>query len=331
MSVTRVVPLLLCAFVACADDDPITFTAVTFNTGTTENMGSDDHVDGYSEAHELVSDAHYGNGLAWLPAVRAAEAFFAELQPDVVAFQEIFHPGDCPLVPEADRVGFVCEDWAEGDPTVAQVILGAGYQVACNLGKPDKCIAVGRAFGTIRGCDGDLCLDGLAGGRVPDCGGGSRVGRAEVELVDEAGLATGDVLTVVSMHGSSGFGTEDFGCREQQFEQVFVDLLDGSGMPGANGSMNLVLGDFNTDPGRAMRIDSSAQRLLDLAEEFGFSFLTEVGRGAPGTYAGAVDIDHVLSDAFSGTCIAPGVTDPNRVYGPPYFDHVPIVCALQER
>ena len=63
---------------------------------------------------------------------------------------------------------------------------------------------------------------------------------------------------------------------------------------------------------------------------FGYQF--HRGRlDAPGTYQGAVDIDHVLSDSFEGSCTAPGVTEgTSRVYEPSYFDLVPIVCNLSE-
>ena len=69
-------------------------------------------------------------------------------------FQEIFHPGECAAIPVEFHAGFYCETYADGDPTVAQAILGPGYQVACNLGKPDKCAAVRTALGTFRGCAG---------------------------------------------------------------------------------------------------------------------------------------------------------------------------------
>lgn len=316
----------------CSDDaPPLQLRVVTFNTGGGAG-GEPDHPDGFTDVEAEASDEHYGNGLAWIPAVAAARAFFDEMQPDVVAFQEIFHPEECALIPAEAHAGFVCESWTEGDPFVTQQVLGEGYQVACNLEKSDKCIAVKRTFGRIVGCGSDVCLDHLGGGRVPDCGGGSRVGRAEIELLDERGEGTGEMLTVMGVHGSSGFTVDDMGCRERQFEQVWVDLLDGTGEPGVRGALNVVMGDFNTDPERARRIDSSARRLNELVAMFGYAFISEVGLDAPGTYQGAVDIDHVLSDAFEGTCTAPGVTEgTSRVYEPSYFDHVPIVCDLVQR
>lgn len=315
--------LLLAA--GCGGDDGPDFqmVAVTFNAGTTEGLRHDDPPDdGYTSEDAMVSDMWYGDGLAWLPAVEATRDWLAEVQPDVIAFQEIFYAGECPDIPADAYDGFFCETWSEGDPTVAQVILGEGYQVACNLGKPDKCLAVKRSFGTFRGCDADLCLDGLDGARVPDCGSGSRIGRGVIELAD------GGTITVVNVHGSSGVTVDDIGCRVQQFEQVFVDL---DGEPAANGEVNIVLGDFNTDPGRLADGDDSAARVLDfVGEGHDFHFVTDVGRRAEPTYAGLFDIDHVISDAFEGSCWSAGVTEGHPdVIDAVYFDHKPAVCTLE--
>lgn len=327
------VAALLVATAACAEATPVTppppppefeLVAVTFNTGTTDGLSHDAAPDdGYSSADAVISDTHYGNGLSWVPAVEAATAFFTDLQPDLVAFQEIFYSGDCAVVPPEAQAGFVCESWAEGDPTVANVIVGMGYQVACNLEKPDKCIAVRRAFGTFRGCDGDLCLDHLDGARVPDCGGGSRVGRGVVDLVG------GGELTVVNVHGSSGFSVDDMACRIQQFDQVFVDLGDGSGEPAANGAVNIILGDLNTDPVRIADGDTSAARFAEfVGEGRAFDFINDTGPMAEPTYA-LFNIDHVVSDAFTGACEVPGVTEGvPAILDATYFDHRPIVCQL---
>ena len=325
-------PLLVCAaasLAGCAEEtiapQPIlTATFVTFNTGTTDGLPHDDPPDdGFGSEQAAISDEWYGDGLSWLAAVDAATSFFAEVKPDVVAFQEIFYSGECEAIPEELRTGFVCETFAPGDPTVAQVILGQGYQVACHLGKSDKCIAVRRAFGTLRGCDADLCLDGLDGAEIEGCGSGSRVGRGVIDL------SRGGELTVVNVHGSSGFTDADLDCRQAQFEQLFIDLGDGE--PAANGERNLIMGDFNTDPARAAFLDWSARRLNELVSESpGFHFVTAVGEDAPPTYANAVNIDHVISDRLEGSCVHPGATPGTQpVASFVYFDHVPAVCVLE--
>jgi hypothetical protein len=311
------------ALIVDAPGRPTRFVAVTFNTGTSENMGHDNPPDdGYGQAEAAISDQWYGDGLAWRPAVIAAHSFFAAVDADVVVFQEIFWSDECAAIPPEARTDFVCETWSPGDPTVALQVLGPGWQVACKPGKPDKCAAVNRRFGSFRGCADDFCLEGLTGFRINNCGQGSRVGRAVIDL------ASGGTITLVAIHGSSGIQREDQQCRVKQFEQAFVDL--GDGRPAASGQLNLVMGDLNTDPGRMALLDPSAARFNDfVGPGKPFHFLTEVGLFVPPTYAGLINIDHVVGDALSGSCWIAGVT-PNHppVIDAVYFDHKPVVCTV---
>ena len=304
------------------DDPSPPLTVVSFNTGTTESMGHDAGPDdGYTEAHAATSDAWYGDGLAWRPAIDATTRFLAEVQPELVAFQEIFHADRCADIPDAHHDDFVCEGWAPGDPTVTQQVLGAGYQVACHPGKDDKCLAVRTDWGRIRGCDGELCLEGLAGAAVDGCGSGARVARAVIEDADGH-----KQLTVVSVHGTSGVSAEEQGCRIAQIEQVFDDLGDGA--PGTSGPRNLVLGDLNTDPGRFSGFDASAAAWVERVDGSELAFISAVGPDAPGSYQGLADIDHVLSDAHAGACWHAGVDPHPSVIDAVYFDHKPVVCEL---
>ncbi len=323
---------VLVCMTGCGDDgggDPpeLSFVAVTFNSGTTEGLSHDDPPDdGYTSAHAAISDMWYGDGLAWNPAVDATRAWLAQVAPDVIVFQEIFHADECATIPVENHPDFFCETWTAGDATVASSILGAGYQVACNLGKPDKCAAVKTSFGSFRGCTGDFCLDGLDGGTVSGCGSGSRVGRGTIDL------EVGGSITLVNVHGSSGLTADDMDCRRQQFDQVFVDLGDGA--PAANGTANLVMGDLNTDPGRFTANDISAARFAEFAGEDGdgkpFTFISDVGEDAPPSYAGAVNIDHVVSDVYRGSCWVAGVTEGRpAITDATYFDHLPIVCTVE--
>ena len=304
-------------------DHKLRFVVVTFNTGTSEAMGHDSGDDSYTSQHAAYSDAYYGDGLAWVEAVEATRSFFAEVSPDVVVFQEMFYSGDCTGIPPEAQVDFVCETWQPGDPTVAQDVLGEGYQVMCHPGKDDKCAAVKRAFGSFRGCDSDFCLEGMEGYGVTDCGRGARVGRAVIDLV------AGGSLTLVNYHGSSGITSEDQECRTQQVNQVFVDLGDGE--PGANGERNLVMGDLNTDPGRWAGFDPSAARWTDFVGEGNpFHFISEVGEDAEPSYASMFNIDHVMSDTAVGVCWAAGLTQEHPpVIDAVSFDHLPVVCAVE--
>jgi hypothetical protein len=333
MSVRALVPLALAGCDASAPlgptpaEDPAPIVAVTFNTGTTDGLAHDDPPDdGYTSAEAAISDEHYGDGLAWVAAIDAAAAWLAEVRPDVIGFQEIFHPGHCPDIPADAYPGFVCEGWVEGDPTVAQrILVGDGYQVACHPGHTDKCIGVRRDFATIRGCDADLCLEGLGGAEVEGCGSGARVARGTLDLSD------GSALTVVNFHGTSGISLEEQACRARQVEQVFVDLGDGA--PAANGEKNLILGDLNTDPGRWAEVEDSAARWADfVGGDLAFQWVTEAGPDAPLTYGGLATIDHVASDAFAGNCWHPGLSEGHpAVFDAIYFDHRPAVCALLPR
>jgi hypothetical protein len=302
-----------------------TFTAVTFNTGTSGTVDPQAPPGGYGTAQAELEDLWYGNGLAWMPSVEAAKAWLAATDPDVVTFQEIFPPGDCAAIPEEAKAGFFCEGWTDGMPIVAQAILGPEYQVMCHWQKPDKCAGVHRRFGRFRGCDGDLCMEGMAGATVDGCGKGTRIGRGVIDLWDGGGS-----VTLVNVHGSSGIAAEDQQCRVKQVEQVFVDLGLGDGQPAANGAVNLVMGDFNVDPYRMADADSSAARLLDFAGEGRpFRFLTDEGPEATPTYAGFFTIDHVISDALTGTCWTAGVSEGHPpVTGIVYFDHHPAACTL---
>lgn len=306
---------------------PLSLVAVTFNTGIHDKDPDDD----FSGSNGKIAEDYYGSGLSWNAAIQDTKAWFASVAPDVVALQEIFDPEECPKVPADKKAGFVCATWKPGDPTVAQTILGPGYQVACHKGTHDKCAAVKLSFGKFRGCAGAVCPDGLGGAPVPSCGSAARVGRGVIDLVG------GGTLTLVSVHASAGFEAKNFDCRKKQFEQIFVDL---DGAPAANGTTNVILGDFNTDPGRLTGIDASAKALADhVKAPHPFRFVTDVGSSATPTYRQSLvpflpigfNIDHVVSEKLKGSCWNAGVTPGHpSVSTTDYFDHTPAVCTLHE-
>jgi hypothetical protein len=299
------------------------FIVMTFNTGTTLRLRHDElPEDGYSSTDARVSDIWYGNGLAWLDAVGAVRRLVRQVNPDVAAFQEMFYPEECSKIPEEARRGFICETWKPGDPSVARTVLGDDYQIAYHPGKPNKCVAVHRRFGSIRGYNPDSPANWLEGFPLKGCGSGARVARATIDR------ANGETLTVISIHGTSGMSPGDQACRVQQVERIFVDFGDGA--PAVQGKQNLILGDFNTDPGRAAAIDKSAARWNDfVGKRKSFHFISKVGADAPRAYQGFADIDHLVSDVFQGTCRYPGLdVGSKRVFDGVYFDHVPVVCTV---
>lgn len=294
---------------------------VSFNTGTTPGLDHDGTDDGYTQAMADAADALYRNSLSWRPAERSVAAFLADVQPDLAGFQEIFHDPWCADIDVDPALDFVCDDWTPGRRIQTLRVLGEGYQVACHPGKPDKCFAVRRALGTFRGCDADVCDDVVRGAIVEGCSSsGARVASAVIDLT------AGGSLTLTHVHGSSGFALDDQQCRRTQLEAVF-EGLDGA-PPLADGARNVILGDFNTDPTRFADFDPSAAYLAAQAGAAGFTFLNDVRADATPTYGpGLATIDHVLSDAMTGSCRHPGVTPgTNPVTDATYFDHVPLVC-----
>ena len=295
---------------------------VTFNTGTTDGLRHDGPPDdGYSSDDAAIADAYYGNGLAYPPVIADTAAWFASIEPDLIAFQEIFHPGECAEVPDEHHAGFICETWQDGDPTVAQSVLGEGFQVLCHPGKPDKCLAVRQTVGAVVGCDEPLCLDTLLGEPVPDCGSRVRVAYGDLALT------SGPTIRVISVHGTSGLTEEDQSCRVAQLAQIRQAYTNAPEAIVAT----IVLGDFNTDPHRFNGSDASAAEWLAIAAETPLAFISPMGPDAPGAYGGFFDIDHVLSDEYTGNCVIPGVdADEPEVTESVYFDHHPVVCELAQ-
>ena len=301
---------------------------MTFNGGTTDGLPHGRAPDdGYDGALAAIADEHYENSLSWNPAEAALTAWIAAQRIDVAVFQEIFHDPWCADIPVDPDLDFVCRGWTPERPWQIQRLFGPGYQVACAPGQPDNCLAVRTAFATLRGCPLDApCPEGLEGAGPPSgCSRGARVGRAVLDL------AAGGTWTVVNVHGTSGFGVDDAACRVDQFRQIFADR--GDGQPAANGPVNLVMGDFNTDPVFFADNDPSAAELTALVDAYGFEFLSPTARDAPATYEGIpVRIDHVIADALTGECvIAGGTAGEPPVMDAVYWDHRPVVCDVRAR
>ncbi len=308
-----------------ADEDGA-FIVMTFNSGTgaTPADAGEDNL-GYGREQARISDAYYGNGLAWKPAIDAVHDFVQEISPDIVAFQEMFCCDDCETIPEEARTGFVCEDWTPGSPSIARLVLGEDYQIATHPGNNDKYLAVHKRFGRMRGSESDTCPGGLEGARVEGCGGGARIARTVIERY------SGPPITVLSYHGTSGFCGHDRECRALQVDRIFVDFGDGTA--GVNGNAHVILGDFNTDPRRLHCVDRSARRWNDFTgDKKQFHFVTDQGSCAPGAYLGPFHIDHIVSDVFDGKILYHGKTGRKEQPFPfQMFDHTPVVARMTPR
>jgi hypothetical protein len=305
---------------------PLSFRVMTMNIGTTEGLQHDQPPDdGYSQEMAEEADRYYGNGLSWNPAEDALTKFLAKTKPEIVVFQEGFFDEWCVGIPD-NGYDFVCQGYSKDRPLQVERLLGPDYQVACADGQEDNCAGVLSSFATMKGCaPGEPCMGGLEGEGPPDgCSNGARIGRVELELAD------GRDMTLVNVHGTSGFKLEDMLCRVSQFEQIFEDR--GDGQPAANGAVNLVMGDLNTDPFLAGSFEPSASYWKDWVGEAGdskpFHYLSSSDNDGPATYTGDTRIDHIVSDVLSsaGCFVAGSSSGIDPVIDATYWDHKPVVC-----
>lgn len=327
MGLLSLLPLLL---IACQSMPPAVsapegsprldaLRVVTLNAGAGKSVDRlRDANAGYGPAQAALADHWYGNGLAWPAVVRDVRRFLDAVDADIVGLQEVFHSEHCADIPPSAREGFVCETWQPGDSTVVQRILGEAYQVACHPGKPDKCLAVHRRLGQFAGCEDALCLRGLEGLDDDGCGAGNRVAAATVRLVG------GGALRVVHVHGTSGLARADTRCRLGQVEAIFAE-------GGASSGFGVVLGDFNTDPGRVTWLDPAARALRQSARPPGhYRFMTDVGLFVRPTFLSFLNIDHVLAAGMAGDCWYAGRTpQTSPVSDLVYLDHTAVVCDLR--
>ena len=131
------------------------------------------------------------------------------------------------------------------------------------------------------------------------------------------------------VHGTSGFKPKDQECRKAQFQQIFEDKGDGT--PAVSGTINIILGDINTDPFSAGEADISASYWNKyVGKGKPFRYISSSDKDGPKTYGGLVRIDHVVSDAFTGSCVVPGATpDEPDVMDVVYWDHKPVICDVE--
>jgi len=246
------------------------------------------------------------------------------LRPVVAVFQENYYDPWCEEIPVDPELDFVCKDYSPERPTQLERIFGPEYQVACSQDHPDNCGVVRRDFGTFAGCyDEPFCLDGFFGMAPPSgCTSRARVWSIVINR------ANGVDWTLVNVHASSGFESDVRACRADQFRQIFEDR--GDGQPLANGDVNLVMGDINTDPFLAPIIDQSARVWNQyVGDGLPFDYLSADRACIDPNYALILHVDHVVSDMLTGSCVVPGVTDGvPPVMDAIYWDHKPVVCQV---
>ena len=309
--------------------EPLKFTVMTFNAGTSSGQlhskdEEEGNGDGYTDEHAAEVDAHYGNSLSWNPAEAKATEFLAELKPEIVAFQEVFHDPWCEQIEVKPELDLVCSGYTSERPYQMERLLGDDYQIACNLNAEDRCAGVRKDFGRFVGCPEDeVCLGGIGGMGVVNCSESARIGSIEIELTD------GRVLVLVNAHANAGMKDSDMECRKHQFQQIFVDR--GDGMPAAFGAANLVMGDLNTDPFLLAGADPSADELNKyVGAGKPFHFISSDSADGPPTHVTTMHIDHVISDVIFGSCVVAGESlGVAPVMESTVFDHRPVICEVE--
>ncbi len=311
--------------------EPLKFTVMTFNAGTSSGQlhskdEEEGNGDGYTDEHAEEVDAHYGNSLSWNPAEEEATEFLAELKPEIVAFQEVFHDPWCEDIEDKPELDLVCNGYTPDRPYQMERLLGADYQIACNLNAEDRCAGVRRDFGRFVGCPEDeVCFGGIWGLGLGDknCSDSARIGSIEIELTD------GRYMVLVNAHANAGMKDSDMECRTYQFQQIFVDR--GDGVPAAFGEVNLIMGDLNTDPFLLAGADPSAKELNKyVGAGKPFHFISADSAEGPATHVTTMHIDHVISDFIEGDCVVAGVSPGvEPVMDSTVFDHRPVICEVE--
>ena len=312
---------------------PRPLTVITINAGTTPGLAHDsDEAAGqapYTDATAGIVDASYQNSLSWNPAEARLTEWLALVDPDIVAFQEIFHDPWCDDInrPEDAPLDLVCGNYTPDRPRQVRRLMGPDFQIVCGEGKPDTCIAVHTRLGRVAAREGqpDNCLttwDGFV--PLSRCTSRDRLGRAFV-----ASNNGRPAFNIIAVHGTSGLTVEDALCRRDIFSLIFDDKGDGAPLVRSD-AINLVLGDFNVDPILFAGGDESADYLLEhIGDDHPFQWHSPTDPNGPRSYALGVSIDHVASDGLTGSCIIPG-SSPGvaPIWDRIYWDHRPVVCEL---
>lgn len=265
--------------------------------------------------------------------------------PALIALQEVPTLDQCKAMLELDPQK-ICHGWRDRTPQEpVRRLVGPDYTVACDARSGFECVAVHTAAGSIDGCSDDALCRGFAE-PVPapaGCDPGFTVSAISATIA-------GQTWRVVNLHPPSSNVT----CRAEQVEAAFADLTDGS--------RNLVLGDANLDPYRSSDESVAAweervgpgsdfaylsgkiehdppyptQFTWESANLYPTAALTAnvvLGSGETGEQASGErlnpTLDHVVSDAGSGTCQTlgeqPGTA---RLDGGAGTDHRALSCTI---
>ncbi len=306
---------------------PLPFQVVTFNVGTssqtlhdTDEQAGDG--DGYTSTQAEYINDYLGNSLAWNPAEDALRDWLAKHHPEVVAMQELMYDPWCADAPAPPAgLGLVCEGYKGGQPLAAERLLGKAYHLAYTVGQEDLWVGVRKDFGHFRDCpETGLCTKLEGQGVFGECNESPRVTSIVVQVHD------GREFVLVNAHTTAGMTEADQACRAKQIEQIFLDAGDGE--PLANGAVNLVLGDMNTDPFLFAGADASANTWNQyVGPGKSFHYLSADNPEGPATHVTTMRLDHVVSDVLTGSCVVPGGSPGlPLIMKTTFFDHRPVLC-----
>jgi len=244
------------------------------------------------------------------------------LSPDIVAFQEILSPGQCP-----DRdvnSQYACSD-TSGLPQIRR-LLGSDYSIVCDNRNQFECMGVHRRFGKFAICtEGGMCRTPRTDTPNPECDNGFTVSVATVETW------SGEKFDLVNAHLQSTSKS----CRITMLKQLFIG--NNAMPPLIQEDKVLIVGDFNFDPWRATDESAAFWRNLLAAGWHGRSFKYHSGiaennppRKTSHFLWWGKTVDIVLSNFLEGVCVTLGETPgTKRLDGGHGMDHRAIYCTLR--
>jgi endonuclease/exonuclease/phosphatase family metal-dependent hydrolase len=145
-------------------------------------------------------------------------------------------------------------------------------------------------------------------------------------LRTDVSWASGGEAEILNAHlvGIS-FGNDP--CRSQQIHNVFVNAAE-AGPP-----ESMIAGDMNTDPYRPLACsyawDESAAEWQANMTQYHYEYHSTDQPTATCAFAWDVTIDHVVSNAYQGSCVVLD-GEPPRLDGGEGMDHYALECALED-
>lgn len=264
--------------------------------------------------------------LEWEKPIRES---IEQLQPDIVALQEVFDMKWCETIPEEKNRRKVCYEFeTRKEKHQARRLLGRDYTIVCDGRSHFECIGVKKSLGFVVGCPhGEICRGrgGLTHG-VPDgCDAKPVAFGIDVEI-------RGQMIRIVNGHPAAGSEA----CRTETVLRMFqgydeIPPLALKDVP------TIIMGDMNIDPFRDSddSPDISAWKKF-VGEGQSFYYLSGPAENDPPypTAAGRT-IDHVVTNFAVGSCVTLGeAPDTVRLDGvdagqtvPEANDHKALFCS----